>query len=407
MITFGRNKRVVCLLAAACTSWFACAQQAFVVRGNVAGLEHGSVVTLFKVQDGALTELDADTVGNGVFRLSAGADSPSHCELYVNRPESGISIREVWVQAGDTVVFEGDDGEAAAWSVCSRNPLQAEQAVYDRCALAEQLEIAAIRRQMNKVGAQLNKASREEANALLGSMKRMDAQKDSMENLVYAKQFEAMKQRYVDEDGKVGALTVCGESMFAKVAFNVRYAKDFPVADEARAFYKAMTDEQRQSEVMRNAGVMLFPPRVVKEGEPMYDDAVLYDLDGGGHRLSDYNKGKYLLLDFWNIGCPPCVASFPELKELSEVYKDSLTVISISLDARKYWEEASRKHQITWVNLIDKQAKSGVFAHYGGKAFPTYVVISPEGRVVKIFTGYFKGRIKQKLSSLPFYKKTD
>lgn len=151
---------------------------------------------------------------------------------------------------------------------------------------------------------------------------------------------------------------------------------------------------------MRKAEVQLFPPRIVKEGEPMYDGAVLYDMEGNAHRLSDYNKGKYLLLDFWSVSCPPCLASFPELKEVSETYKDSLTVISINSDARKYWAEYSRKHGITWVNLNDRDGRSGIYAHYVERGIPVYVLISPEGTVVKLFTGYTKGRIKQKLTFL-------
>lgn len=398
MKTLKQIKRAAGLCAAACVPWIVNAQQTFMVRGNISGLEEGSVVLLFEVQqDGAWTEADADTVSGGVFRLSGMADALLHYEVQVRQPEGGTATRKVWAQAGDTVVFEGDSGEVATWTVRSSNPLQAEQTAYDRCALDEQIKIAAFRREMNRVGMQLNRAPKEEATALRDSMNSLDARKDSLEDVVFIKQFEEMKRRYTNEDGTVKALTPCGEYMFSRIAFNVRYAKGFPVADDVRAFYRAMSDEQRQSDIMRRAEVQLFPPRIVKEGEPMYDGAVLHDMEGNAHRLSDYSKGKYLLLDFWNVGCPPCLASFPELKEVSETYKDSLTVISINTDARKYWEKTSREHQITWVNLNDREGLSGVFAHYGGKYFPTYVLISPEGIVVKLFTGYTKGRIKQKL----------
>lgn len=405
MKTWNQIKRAAGLCAAACMPWIVSAQQTFVVRGNISGLEEGSVVTLFEVQDGAWTEVDADTVSGGVFRLSGRADGPLTYEVQVRQPERGIAMRKVWAQAGDTVVFEGDSGEVAMWTVRSRNPLQAEQTVYDRCALDEQVRIAAFRREMNRVGMQMNRAPKEEAGALHARMRSMDARKDSLEELVCTKQFEEMKRRYTNEDGTVKTLTPCGECMFGEAAFYVRYAKGFPIADDVRAFYKALSDEQRQSDIMRKAEVQLFPPRIVKEGEPMYDGAVLYDMEGNAHRLSDYNKGKYLLLDFWSVSCPPCLASFPELKEVSETYKDSLTVISINSDARKYWAEYSRKHGITWVNLNDRDGRSGIYAHYVERGIPVYVLISPEGTVVKLFTGYTKGRIKQKLDSLPFYKK--
>ena len=45
------------------------------------------------------------------------------------------------------------------------------------------------------------------------------------------------------------------------------------------------------------------------------------DVDGKPVRLSDL-KGKVVLVDFWATWCPPCVASFPTLRQLSREYKD-------------------------------------------------------------------------------------
>ena len=96
------------------------------------------------------------------------------------------------------------------------------------------------------------------------------------------------------------------------------------------------------------------------------------------------------------------------MKEVSEELKDSLVVISLSQDSKYYWEQASAQHQITWVNLNDFRERAGIFAHYGVVGIPHYVIISPEGKIVKTFTGYSKGRIKQKLSGIfPQYKKKD
>lgn len=209
MKTWNQIKRAAGLCAAACMPWIVSAQQTFVVRGNVSGLEEGSVVSLFEVQDGAWTEVDADTVSGGVFRLSGRADGSLTYEVQVRQPEIGIVMRKVWAQAGDTVVFEGDSGEVAMWTVRSRNPLQAEQTVYDRCALDEQVRIAAFRREMNRVGMQMNRAPKEEAGALHARMRSMDARKDSLEELVCTKQFEEMKRRYTNEDGTVKTLTPC------------------------------------------------------------------------------------------------------------------------------------------------------------------------------------------------------
>ena len=96
------------------------------------------------------------------------------------------------------------------------------------------------------------------------------------------------------------------------------------------------------------------------------------------------------------------------MKEVSEELKDSLVVISLSADSDKQWKIASEQHHITWENLNDLKGRTDIFAHYGINATPFYVIISPEGKIVKTFTGYSKGRIKQKLSGIfPQYKKKD
>ena len=238
-------------------------------------------------------------------------------------------------------------------------------------------------------------------------MKNLGTQLDLLSCRGTAKQFALLKQRYL-KDGKVKPLSPCAEQILFFATANAVYGKDGVDADEMRAFYNMIPEERRQSYDMQQVGALLFPTEVVKQGDTMYDEAVLYDLQGGQHRLSDYNKGKYLLLDFWSSGCGPCIAAFPELKEVSEELKDSLVVISLSEDVEQVWKTASEQHHITWENLNDLKGRTDIFAHYGINAIPFYAIISPEGKIVKTFTGYSQGRIKQKLSGIfPQYKKKD
>ena len=381
----------------------------FAIQGHVGDMSDGSVVTLLSEQGGAMVKVATDTIRGGFFYLE-GIDEKNHqYELQVarNGEGGGVTWRGLWIQPGDNVVIQGDGQYLKAWDIRSDNPLQAEQAVYDKAALDEAVKVEMLNMQMHAVGARFNKAAPDEIPTLRDSMMLLDRRKDALEDEAMARQFLAMKQYYMAGD-TIAPLTPCGESLLKSIAYAVRYVKDFPVAEDVRAFYKQLPESYRQTAVGENIGVMLFPPEVVKQGDRMYDGAVLYDLQGGQHRLSDYNKGKYLLLDFWGSGCGPCLAAFPELKEVSEELKDSLVVISLSQDSKYYWEKASAQHQITWVNLNDFRERAGIFAHYGVVGIPHYVIISPEGKIVKTFTGYSKGRIKQKLSGIfPQYKKKD
>ena len=125
-------------------------------------------------------------------------------------------------------------------------------------------------------------------------------------------------------------------------------------------------------------------------------DTELFDLDGKIHHLTDFN-GKYILLDFWSSGCGPCIMALPEMKEIQEQYKERLTIISLSSDTKSRWKAASAKHEMTWQNLNDLKQTAGLYAKYGVRGIPNYVLISPEGKIMKIWSGYGKGSLKLKM----------
>ena len=125
-------------------------------------------------------------------------------------------------------------------------------------------------------------------------------------------------------------------------------------------------------------------------------DADLFDLDGKVHHLADF-KGKYMLLDFWSSGCGPCIMALPEMKEIQEQYKDRLTIISLSSDTQTRWKAASTQHEMTWQNLSDLKQTAGLYAVYDVNGIPNYVLISPKGKIVKMWSGYGKGSLKLKM----------
>ncbi len=58
-------------------------------------------------------------------------------------------------------------------------------------------------------------------------------------------------------------------------------------------------------------------------------------LDGSDFRLAD-QRGKVVLVDFWDVKCPPCRKEMPHLKEMIGELRDrGLEIIGISLDTDK------------------------------------------------------------------------
>ena len=71
--------------------------------------------------------------------------------------------------------------------------------------------------------------------------------------------------------------------------------------------------------------------------------------------------------------------------------KDSIEVVSISLDPMDVWKEATEEHGITWHNWNDLQETNGIFSRFNVKGYPTYFLVSPDGKLIGKQTGYRKG----------------
>jgi thiol-disulfide isomerase/thioredoxin len=184
------------------------------------------------------------------------------------------------------------------------------------------------------------------------------------------------------------------------LALTSSYIPDFPLEQKEATIelYNLLTEEQKQHPLAKEAYTMLFPPQHVEVGREMAD-AELYDLQGGKHSLAEL-KGKYILLDFWSRGCGPCILAIPEMGELASIYKDKLNIVSISIDNKKMWEEASEAHPMSWNNWNDLNGTAGLYANYDQGAIPAYTLISPEGIVLEQWVGYGEGSLKFKLATL-------
>lgn len=182
------------------------------------------------------------------------------------------------------------------------------------------------------------------------------------------------------------------------LAIGVRYTKGYPYRKEVEELYARLTDEQRKTPEALDIRAYLFPAQTVATQEQAADGD-LFDLQGNVYRLSDF-KGKAVLIDFWSRGCGPCLKALPEMKEISQKYKDRLEVVSISIDDKTNWEIASRHHAISWWNLNDLKGNHGLYAKYSAGSIPRYVFLSPEGEVVEMWSGYGKGSLLEKLGKL-------
>lgn len=104
--------------------------------------------------------------------------------------------------------------------------------------------------------------------------------------------------------------------------------------------------------------------------------------------LADF-KGQYLLLDFWYIGCAPCVLAMPGLQALSAEFDESkLRVLGVEAYDKSPERVAAfmQGREVDYTSLI--AARTSLIQDYGVQAFPTFFLIDPDGIVIHHQIGY-------------------
>ena len=132
---------------------------------------------------------------------------------------------------------------------------------------------------------------------------------------------------------------------------------------------------------------------VLEVGEKAVD-AELFDMQGNKHRLFEaFADDRYVLLDFWNLGCGACRQSESELLEVYDRMKGKLEIVCINLDSISRWQNHEWSKKIVWKNWNDgKGYKGGIKSrYYDWNAAPFYVLLSPDGSILWEMAGYGVG----------------
>lgn len=119
-------------------------------------------------------------------------------------------------------------------------------------------------------------------------------------------------------------------------------------------------------------------------------DFTLLDEKGNPQTLHSL-QGKWLILDFWGSWCGWCIKGIPAMKEMYAKYSDRMEIIGIACnDTVQSWREAIEHHKLAWLQLFnptDLRPNESPMHLYGVRGFPTKIILTPEGRIHKIFVG--------------------
>lgn len=101
--------------------------------------------------------------------------------------------------------------------------------------------------------------------------------------------------------------------------------------------------------------------------------------------LKDF-RGQVVYLSFWFTGCAPCRQEMPLENELVTYFEGKpVKIISICVKSSEAdWAKVSQLYQLKTVNLFANKAwESSLINKYNVKAYPHYVLINQEGKIVK------------------------
>ncbi len=125
-----------------------------------------------------------------------------------------------------------------------------------------------------------------------------------------------------------------------------------------------------------------FPRR---QKAPTLPDGLTWINTAGPLELADL-RGKFVLLDFWTYCCINCMHVLPELDKLERRFPENLVVIGVH--TAKFEEEKDARNVTEAVvryrirHPVVNDSRREVWDRYGARAWPTLVLIDPEGFAV-------------------------
>lgn len=118
------------------------------------------------------------------------------------------------------------------------------------------------------------------------------------------------------------------------------------------------------------------------------------DITGKLLRLSDF-QGKWVLVNFWTPGCPPCLSEFPLLNSLDK--RNDLVVIGVGLDYgpdAKVLRDLSAAHDFNVTAIVaggKRRDQDSACRQVGPVTFyPTSYLYDPSGEIVMFIPGQVK-----------------
>ena len=344
-----------------------------IIEGVVTYMPDGA--RLNYLQEG-VNAMQETIVKDGKFRI---AISQKEKESVLHLIQFGPSL-DIYTEIGKKIKVIGDDTHTVTyWHVESDNFNQKENNAYN---LFIQEKLPEFYEADNKSRLAQSKLTEK---SMSGTLTQEDQEKVIPELRALIQKVDALRK----EKYNAAILDFMKERPFSKRMIDELweisiYDHTPSIVEKAREIFKKIPQEAMNEPQVVETKAKLNADRV-QVGEQM-KDFTLFDREGNKHKLSEF-KGKYTILEFTERGCGGCVFIKPFLEEFYKRNKDKAEVIAIYKDTKENWIKEGQEHKVSYHEWSDPTFASEPVAAYDIKAYPTFVIIDPDGKILEMPAG--------------------
>ena len=383
---------MICVVMCHCTSnrKAAVAANEYLIQGELANLSDSIVIGLYVDEGNIFNCVARDTLIDGRFSFRDTVSATRKMLLMSDDRGFPGTWLEVWIAPGESIEIKGQDKLLKTWEVISDIPEQQEENRFTACAMSQQKEL------MQHVAAEYDwqrmiyidhagdREFEKKGWVKIDSIRKLT---EPLQKEIWKKELEYMRE------APISRVWINKLLLYASM---IKYETVMPYKEEVKSLYARMSEDEKQTGDGQEITAYIYPPSAVGTGDMMVDGD-LYDMNDSLRHISEF-KGKFILLDFWSSGCGPCVQSIPEMEKVMDMYKDKMTVISISEDPKARWKEYVKTKGMNgnqWNEL--RRGRTGLAVSYQVKGIPHYVLIAPDGKIRDIWSGYGPGSLLEKM----------
>ena len=350
-------KRIL-FIALATILFAACGKDSYKVKGEIEGVEDGTVITLSILEYSGLTDLDSAVVKGGKFTLTGKTDT-AEVAVLTYLLDDMMHGCQFFLERGNIEVLIDAEGGNQHISGTPNN--DAFQAFYDETEVLEE-EAEEIEDKIRMTLATDGDAS--EFYAQMGDLQ---------------DRFTALLARSIKENAHL---------LYGYQQLMDNYTMFEP--EEVMEMLEKLAPAFSSDIMFMQLTAVINSQLATSLGHPYIDfEGALLDKKYGfatQAKLSDYvGKNKVVLLDFWASWCTPCLNEIPNLKAAYSKFKSKgFEIVSVSVDdGTDEWIKAVKDNGMNWVQLWNgENMENSAAVKYSISAIPSTYLIDSEGTII-------------------------